>query len=76
MSTQRCGGPNNNEQMMEISTEDGMERPFFTVIEASGAGNVVRVINTSINTSSSVEFPLDVSVESYEKKKDREKVGG
>ena len=46
-------GPNNNKQVMEIYTEDGMERPFFVVMESPGAGNVVRLINTG-----TIEFPL------------------
>ena len=30
--------------MIEIYTEDGMLRPFFTVIEGPGLGNVIRVV--------------------------------
>jgi hypothetical protein len=54
-------GPNTNRQIMEVYSEDGMERPFCTVISTPGSGHVLRVVNAS-----PMEFPFYVYVEPYE----------
>jgi hypothetical protein len=54
-------GPNSSKQYVDIYTENGMERPFFAVIETPGAGSVIRVVNTG-----TVEFPVTACLEPYE----------
>ena len=51
-------GLNNNKQVMEVYAEDGNSRPFFCIIDTSGTGNVVRIVNTA-----TIEFPITACVE-------------
>lgn len=46
-------GPNNIKQTFELHTNDGMNRPFYAIFEAPGAGNVIRVVNLA-----TLEFPF------------------
>ena len=53
-------GPNNDKQVIELYTQDGLDRPFFCVLNTQGNGSVVRIINTS-----PIEFPLTAEVGQY-----------
>merc|ERR1712187_738125 len=63
-------GPNNNKQVTELYTEDGLDRPFFCYLVTPGSGNVVRVVNTA-----PVEFPLTASVVAHSISEDMSRGG-
>merc|ERR1711935_407413 len=58
-------GTDDNKQVIDIMSENGMDQPFFAVIDtptlAMGAGATVRVVNTAPSTV----FPLTAKVEPY-----------
>tara|TARA_B100000902_G_scaffold396726_2_gene458534 strand:- start:2375 stop:3277 length:903 start_codon:yes stop_codon:yes gene_type:complete len=58
-------GPNNNKQVIELYTEDGLDRPFFCILETPESGNVVRIVNTA-----PIEFPMSAGVVPHSLKKD------
>lgn len=58
-------GPDDNKQVIDVMSENGLEQPFFAVIDTPtlpmGGGATVRVVNTAPSTV----FPLTATVEPY-----------
>jgi len=50
-------GPNSNKQVIEVSSGNGLDRPFYVTLETPFDGNVVKISNTG-----PVEFPLTATV--------------
>jgi hypothetical protein len=50
-------GPDTNKQVIELYSENGMDRPFFATFATPWSGNVVRILNTG-----PMEYPLTASV--------------
>jgi hypothetical protein len=50
-------GPNSIKQLIELYTDDGVDRPFYGIVLTPGSGNVLRIINTS-----PMEFPMTIHV--------------
>jgi hypothetical protein len=50
-------GPDTNKQVIELYSENGMDRPFFCTFATPFSGNVVRVLNTG-----PMEYPLTASI--------------
>jgi hypothetical protein len=50
-------GPDSIKQVVDLYSEDGLERPFFCTIETPFSGNVIKITNTGPR-----EFPLTSSI--------------
>jgi hypothetical protein len=50
-------GPDTNKQVIELYSENGMDRPFFCTFATPWSGNVIRILNTG-----PLEYPLAASI--------------
>jgi hypothetical protein len=65
-------GPNNVKQVMEVYSEDGQLRPFYSIVQTPNMGNVIRIVNTA-----TIEFPITAIVEGWDVEEvDETVVGG
>merc|ERR1712097_241588 len=46
-------GPDTNKQVIELYSENGLDRPFFCTFATPWSGNVIRILNTG-----PMEYPL------------------
>jgi len=54
-------GPNDDNEIIEIETDNADVHPFFTVIQTPGGANTLRIVNES-----PVEFPLECFVSPFD----------
>jgi hypothetical protein len=50
-------GPDTNKQVIELYSENGLDRPFFCTFATPWSGNVIRILNTG-----PMEYPLAASI--------------
>lgn len=54
-------GPNDDDEVIEVETDNANVHPFYTVIQASEGCNTLRIINEN-----SVEFPIEAYVRPFD----------
>lgn len=64
-------GPNSDKQVLDLYTEDGLDRPFYLLMQTPGPSSVVRVLNTG-----PLEFPIHASVAPYDMGRSGDYMGG
>ena len=54
-------GPNDDNEIIEIETDNASVHPFYTVIQTPGGINTLRIVNDN-----PVEFPLECFVSPFD----------
>jgi len=54
-------GPNEDNEIIEVETDNANMHPFYTVIQTPGGANTLRIVNEN-----SVEFPLEAFVRPFD----------
>jgi len=54
-------GPNDDDELIEVETDNANMHPFYTVIQTPGGANTLRIVNENL-----VEFPLEAFVRPFE----------